>query len=507
MLGPIKQVMETATNPQDKLLLGIAHRNAGRQLSLVNQLLDLAKAESGKLRLRAKEQDYVPLLKGTVYSFSSLAEQRGLQLEVDCPETPLPLFFDQEKMEQIIINLVSNACKFTPDGGRISVSLKPYPKEINLIVADTGRGISPERLPFIFDRFFRAVDEETETTEGHGIGLALVKELVELHHGSITLESKLGEGTTVNVVLPRGKAHLKPEELLLTTATAERTRRKAVPEIVQEAEAEIPTAVPTDTKDKTHILIIEDNADVRLFIRQRLDPSYHITEAEDGEAGIRQALAELPDLIISDVMMPKKDGYEVCQALKTDVRSSHIPIILLTAKAGREEKLEGLETGADDYLTKPFDAQELELRVANLVRLREQLRQRFATAISIRPSEIVTNSLDQTFLENALAAVEANIGNEDFNIEAFAGEVGMSRPNLNRKLRGLVNQSSNQFIQSIRLQRAADMLRRKVGNVGEIAFQTGFRSTAYFVKCFGDHFGVTPGNFAENPPETNKDKG
>ncbi|MFK8160993.1 MAG: ATP-binding protein [Lewinella sp.] len=506
MLGPIQQVMEKAKDPEDKLLLGIAHRNAGRQLGLVNQLLDLAKAESGKLRLRAKEQDYIPLLKGTVYSFTSLAEQRDLRLEVDCPEAPLPLFFDQEKMEQIIINLVSNACKFTPDGGRVSVALNAFPKKVELVISDTGQGISPERLPFIFDRFFRAVNEATETTEGHGIGLALVKELVELHHGSISLDSKLGEGTTISVVFPRGKAHLEPEDLILTPATAEKTRQKVISEMVQEADAVIPAAEPTVAKDKTHVLIIEDNADVRLFIRQRLDSSYHITEAADGEAGIQQALAELPDLIISDVMMPKKDGYEVCQALKSDVRTSHIPIILLTAKAGREEKLEGLETGADDYLTKPFDAQELELRVANLIRLREQLRQRFAIAISIRPSEIVTNSLDQTFLENALAVVETNIGNEDFNIDAFAGEVGMSRPNLNRKLRALVNQSSNQFIQSIRLQRAADMLRQKVGNVGEIAFQTGFRSTAYFVKCFGDHYGVTPGNFVDNPPEASENK-
>jgi signal transduction histidine kinase/DNA-binding response OmpR family regulator len=502
MMGPIQQVMEKLDDPQDKMLLEIAHRNANHQLNLVNQLLDLAKAESGELKLRTITQDFIPLLKGTVYSFASLAEQRGLQLEVNSPKEPLLLAVDVEKMEQVIINLISNACKFTPEGGQITVGLTAKPSEVLMTVTDTGRGISSERLPHVFDRFFRDTTEETETMEGHGIGLALVKELVELHYGTITIDSEPGKGTSVSVVLPRGTSHLQPGELLSQPIAKNKTHESKT----RLASDKLVTVQAKDTgsEEATHILLIEDNADVRTFIRQRLDPSYHITEAADGEAGIQKALAEMPDLIISDVMMPKKDGYEVCQALKTDVRTCHIPVILLTAKAGREEKLEGLETGADDYLTKPFDAQELELRVANLIRLREQLRQRFATAISIRPSEIVTNSLDQTFLENALAVVEANIGNEDFNIDAFALEVGMSRPNLNRKLRALVNQSSNQFIQSIRLQRAADMLRRKTGNVGEIAFQTGFRSTAYFVKCFGAHFGVTPGNFAENPPEANE---
>jgi DNA-binding response OmpR family regulator len=243
------------------------------------------------------------------------------------------------------------------------------------------------------------------------------------------------------------------------------------------------------------LLIVEDNKDMRAFIRQKLESDYQIIEAFDGEEGIEKAIEHIPDLIISDVMMPKKNGYEVCKTLKTDVRTSHIPIVLLTAKAAQEEKIEGLETGADDYLTKPFDAKELLIRVQNLIAIREQLRQRFAASINLKPSEVTTNSIDAEFLQNAMQIVEINMESEDFNIETFTQKIGMSRSTLNRKLKALTNQTINQFIQSARLNRAADLIRQKSGTVAEIGFQTGFRSTAYFVKCFKDKFGVTPGKF------------
>jgi DNA-binding response OmpR family regulator len=250
------------------------------------------------------------------------------------------------------------------------------------------------------------------------------------------------------------------------------------------------------------VLLIEDNDEVRAFIRQRLDKAFKIIEANDGQSGIEKAREHMPDLIVSDVMMPRKNGYEVCAALRNDVRTSHIPVILLTAKAEQEEKLQGLRTGADDYLAKPFDAEELRVRIHNLIQLRQQLRQRFAAAVELKPEEVAVNSIDQDFLENALGIVESRMDDEQFSVEVLAREIGMSRPQLNRKLRALVNQSTNQFIQSIRLQRAADLLRKQSGTVAEIAFQTGFSSTAYFIKCFKDKYGETPGSFSKNSPKS-----
>ena len=496
LLGPINELMENTRDPKDKELLEMARRNAHRQLQLVNQLLDLSKLDAGKMDLRASREDFIPFLKGVAHAYESLARERKVGLTINCPDGELPLYFNRDKMEKICYNLFSNAFKFTPPGGKISVGLQKVNDKAVLTVADTGIGISEERLPNIFDRFFQAGSGKNEVQEGSGIGLTLVHELVQLHGGTIAVKSSPGKGTTFTLEFPLGKNHLQPDDIvdLEHQISGDGTSENwSPPAYLVAAEGTTDTAARSP-KNAPRVLVVEDNADVRAFIRLRLQQSFHITEATDGQEGFKKAIERMPDLIISDVMMPKKNGYELCEALKTDLRTSHIPIILLTAKAAQEEKLEGLQTGADDYLTKPFDSKELEIRAHNLIRLRQQLRERFAESISLKPSEVATNSVDQTFLEDALRIVEANIGNEQFSIEMLAREIGMSRPNLNRKFRALINQSSNQFIQSVRLQRAADLLRQGAGSVSEIAFRTGFSSTAYFVKCFKDHFGETPGS-------------
>jgi signal transduction histidine kinase/DNA-binding response OmpR family regulator len=466
MMGPLRQLSERTQDPEQRQLLSMAQRNASRQLMLVNQLLELSTLEAGKMELGASIQDLIPFLKGVVHAYDSLAVQKDIDLLVQCPEGKMLAFFSEEKLETVFYNLLSNAFKFTPAGGRISVVLKQENKQVLVTVSDTGVGIDPESLPHIFERFFRAEVGRNEGIEGSGIGLALTRELVELHQGSISVESEPGKGTRFFLRFPLAAAQAveKQDSSLRNT-------------------------------DAPLVLIIEDNMDLRAFIRQRLNESFRVEEAVNGQDGIDRALDIMPDLIISDVMMPEKDGYEVCQTLKTDLRTCHIPIILLTAKAAQAEKLAGLETGADDYLTKPFDSKELLVRSENLIQLRQQLRQRFADSIFLKPSEVVTNTRDQAFLELVLKIVEEHIADEQFSVDALASEAGMSRTNLNRKLRALVNQSSNQFIQSVRLQRAADLLRKQTGTVSEIAQQTGFSSTAYFVKCFKDKFGETPGSF------------
>lgn len=496
MMGPLQEVIKDTDDPQKRELLEMSLRNAVRQLQLVNQLLDLSKLDAGKMELQVSREDFTAFLKGVAHAYQSLAAQKGIALDVSCPEGEIPLYFNRDQMEAIFYNLLSNAFKFTPAGGLVSVVLKKKSGRAVVVVSDTGSGIAAQKLPYIFDRFFQADLRKSEDMAGSGIGLALVRELVELHGGSIAVTSQEGQGSSFTLEFLLGKGHL-PVAAVVDTPPP----RPAVSVPVLLPVQSAPEALASEPAGGgvPQLLIVEDNADVRAFIRFRLEGSFRITEAMDGQQGIEMAIDLMPDLVISDVMMPKKDGYELCQTLKTDLRTCHIPIILLTAKAAQAEKLEGLETGADDYLTKPFDSAELELRALNLVRLRRQLRERFASSVTLQPSEVATNSLDQAFLENALRIVEANMDNEQFGIETLAHEIGMSKPNLNRKFRALVNQSTNQFIQSVRLQRAADLLRQHTGTVAEIAFQTGFGSTAYFVKRFKEQFGQTPGAFAKKP--------
>ena len=493
MMGPLQEVIDNTDDTKNLQLLEIAQRNAGRQLKLVNQLLDLSKLDGGKMVLRASKEDFLPFLKGIVYAYQSLAVQKNIDLKLDCPDGELQLYFNRDKMEKIFFNLLSNAFKYTESGGQVSVVLSKKAGCVEVKVSDTGTGIAEQELPHIFDRFFQAdLQRNTELT-GSGVGLALAKELVQLHGGNISVSSKIHEGTTFTLQFPLGKDHL-PTNAVVDIPLQQSGENNPEYKLPLASKSSFGTTTSIPAADSVpHLLIIEDNADVRAFIRLRLENSFYITEANDGQEGIDKALELMPDLIISDVMMPKKSGYEVCQTLKTDIRTCHIPIILLTARAAHEEKLEGLETGADDYLTKPFNSEELQVRSLNLVRLRQQLKERFAHSITLRPDEMTTNSIDQSFLENILDIVTSNLTNEQFTIDMLSQEIGMSRSNLNRKLRALVNQSTNQFIQSVRLQKASELLKQQAGTVAEIAFKTGFGSTAYFIKCFKEQYGETPG--------------
>lgn len=494
MKGPLQEVIDGCDDPKTLQLLKMAHRNADRQLQLVNQLLDLSKLDAGKMELGAQQGNFVPFLKGVVNAYQSLAEQKNIDLQLICPYDEVQLWFSQDKMDKIIQNLLSNAFKFTLSGGKVTVSLSLDSGSAVLTVSDTGRGISKDDLPHVFNRFFQAeLDKYTEGA-GSGIGLALVRDLVQLHGGTIVVKSKIGQGSTFAVEIPLGKDHLATIDFI------EGNPLQSVKVPKQDTSMSMTDDVHDESfssesyaREVPHLLVIEDNADVRAFIRFRLENSFQISEASDGQQGINMAMDLMPDIIISDVMMPEMDGFEVCKVLKTDIRSCHIPIILLTARANHSAKIEGLETGADDYLTKPFNSEELELRALNLVRLRRQLKERFAESITLRPSEVTTNSLDQSFLDAVLNTIEANLTNDQFSIDTLTKEIGISKSNLNNKLRALINQSTNQLIQSVRLQRALNLLEQKAGTVSEVAHQTGFKSTAYFIKCFKDKYGKTPG--------------
>jgi signal transduction histidine kinase/DNA-binding response OmpR family regulator len=490
--------------------LGMAERNTQRLLRLINQLLDLSRIEAGGMKLQAAQGNIVPFVKGIAQSFQSSAGRRSIELNVEAESNEIEVYFDRDKMEKILTNLLSNAFKFTPAGGAVIVHISnptsppdrwragQIPNQVLITIADTGIGIPADQMDKVFDRFYQVDASQTREQEGTGIGLALTKELVELHHGTIHVRGEVGKGTQFTVRLPLGRSHLKADEIIEAPQRLEPSKQsleESVP--VEEHKVEGAVGSPASESEglfteKPIVLVVEDNADVRAYMKEYLIGSYQVEEAKDGAEGIEKAKEIIPDLIISDVMMPNKDGYELCKTLKLDEKTSHVPIILLTAKAGQENKIEGLETGADDYLTKPFDAKELLVRVKNLIDLRRKLRERFSVGQVLKPGEIAVTSIDDAFLQKVKAAVERHISEEEFSVEELAQEVSMSRSQIFRKLTALTGQPPSDFIRYMRLHRAMDLLKKNAGTVSEIAYTVGFNSVTYFTKCFHQQFNVLP---------------
>jgi signal transduction histidine kinase/DNA-binding response OmpR family regulator len=512
VMGPIEQMLQGKFHGDRKEQFRIILRNAKRLLRLVNQLLDLFRIEAGKMKLRAGKVNIVQLLNYLVQSFESAAKRRGLSLKFAAPTTFLPVYVDKDMFEKIISNLLSNALKFTPKGGTISVVIaegngrigeRALESEkagfVQIKVMDTGIGIPPDRIDKIFDRFYQVDDSHTREHEGTGIGLALTRELVELHRGVISVESELGRGACFIVQLPLGKDHLNQDEII--DAADEVEPGKLTSAGLREEDDYAP-----EKKVKTHagsraraglplVLFVEDNADLLAYLGSCLDSEYRIYTAQDGEEGFKKAVEKIPDLIISDVMMPKMDGLQLCERLKTDQRTSHIPVILLTARAAVKDRIGGLETGADDYITKPFDIEELQVRCRNLIEGRRNLRIKFGRDFLVQPSEIVVSSYDHRFLQRVMEVVERHFSNPDFDVALLTREIGLSRMQLHRKLHALTNQSTSRFIRLLRLKRAADLLIRQFGNVAEIAYEVGFSSPSYFSECFRKQFGKLPSEY------------
>lgn len=518
ILGPVEKWKDKADDKDLQKDLSMMQRNARRLLRLINQLLDISKLEAGSMKLQASPGNIVSFAKGVAQSFQSVAANKNITLEVMSDSDQIELYFDRDKMEKILSNLLSNAFKFTAEGGTVTLSLRA-PRQwgevplsdpassrdsesgtisrnqdeiVEIAITDTGIGIPAEELPHIFDRFYQVDGSHTREQEGTGIGLALVKELVDVHHGTISVKSEVGKGTEFTIQFSLGRAHLKDDEIVKGPEEEETKIAQLETSIVSEGTLETGEERQEAVEGRPIILVVEDNADVRSYIREYLDPTYRVLEARDGDEGVKLAVETVPDLIISDVMMPKKDGYELCRVLRRDEKTSHIPIILLTAKAGTESKIEGLETGADDYLVKPFEAKELLVRVKNLIDLRRKLREKFEKSKILKPGEIAVTSMDDVFLKRAMAVVEQHIGEEGFTVEQFSREMNMSRVQLHRKLTALTNQSARDFVRYLRLHRGMDLLRQDVATVAEVAYSVGFSSPAYFTKCFHEQFGYPP---------------
>ncbi|NAS11134.1 hybrid sensor histidine kinase/response regulator transcription factor [Poritiphilus flavus] len=489
--GPLQQAKKSSDDRGDKSIVlsdktfGVIKKNTMRLQMLVDQLLDLSKIESGNLYLKLSKGGLIQFLRSHIFSFESLAERQNISLNTHFSSEPELAYYDKDKLEKIINNLLSNAFKYTPAGGAVSVNIGHTDKNISIEISDTGNGMNKREIDRIFDRFYRV--EGTET-KGSGIGLALTKELVDLHNGQISVHSEKGRGTTFKLRIP-----ILPEGLPQSVRIEKDISKPSDLETPPLKETEVSIAEPlVQPIQEEVVLLVEDNQDLQSHISEILEDRYKVLTANDGLQGERMAFEHIPDLIISDVMMPKKDGYELCSSLKNNIKTSHIPVIMLTAKAGQSSKMAGLTQGADAYITKPFNADELLLRVRNLIDARKKVWEHLQSLDLVAISDLNLSSVDDTFLQKVVKIIKDNIDNELLSVEDIASKVGFSRAQLHRKLKALTNKSAGQLVNEIRLKKAKNMLKQKVGSVSEIAYSVGFTNMSYFTKSFKEKFGVLP---------------
>ena len=480
ILAPVEKLMKAASEEQ-RTQFQLIHRNARRLLNLVNQLLDFRKLEVQEIKFNPSEGDIVRFIRETTFSFSDMSEKKDVSLNFRTSVDSLETIFDQDKLEKILFNLLSNAFKFTPERGNVSVTINEVHSEegkwLEIKVTDTGIGIPPDKQEKIFERFFQHDLPGSMVNQGSGIGLSITKEFVRIHGGNISVTSEIGKGSCFTVAIP------------VKGVTAHEVAIAANDVEIPEWEAELQS-------DKPALLLIEDNEDFRFYLKDNLRQHYKIIEARNGKEGWSQALAILPDLIVSDVMMPEMNGIELCGKIKSDPRVSHIPVILLTARTAEEQKMEGFESGADDYITKPFNFEILQSRIRNLIHQREVFQKDFRKQIEVKASDVNITSLDEKLIQRAIKCVEDNISDAAFSVETLSHELGMSRVHLYKKLLALTGKSPIEFIRVIRLQQAAQLLEKSQLTVSEVAYKVGFNNPKYFTKYFKEEYKMLPSAYA-----------
>lgn len=535
IMGPLEQIIcNPAADNELKNKALLMMRNSQRLLGLINQLLDLSCLHSGKMRLQVMRKNIIPFIRGIMASFQLLAEQRQVDLSFSTQHEDMTLYFNSGQMEQILCNLIVNAIKNTRAGGVITISTtsvnsntdsisepitaitgkektgKTFPEGfLEISVKDTGVGIPADQLQHIFELFYQVQTQYETKVKGSGIGLALTRELVELHGGGISVQSTEGEGTEFKVLLPLGKSHLKPGEIIDVTQSS---LPSSLPESALETykpgikEWELVVSGPVEAlahvagqatdpvarEEQPLILVVDDHADFRGYLGSVFASSYRVIEAPDGKEGLAMALESIPDIIIADVMMPHMDGFELTRRLKEERRTCHIPLILLTARTSHQCMLEGLQIGADDYIAKPFNVEILVARVKNLIDLRRQLQERMKNQMALVPYEMSVSPMDEEFYTELRQVIEKNISDSRFSVEGLAALLYMGRTTVYRKILALTGETPNQFIRTYRLRRAVQLLNARAGTISEIAAMVGFANSSYFTHCFKEKFHYLP---------------
>lgn len=471
-------------NSQQRSMLQIVQRNVLVLTQLVSEILDFRKVQNGKMELRLSDFNLTESMKQWIKLFSVSAQKKNIAISMDAPDT-IMLRADQDKIERICYNLLSNALKYTSEGGEISLMAKEEGGRVMISVADNGCGISSDELPYIFDRFYQAKN----AGRGTGIGLAIVKAFTELHHGEVSATSIEGKGSTFTIHIPvrqKGEVTNQPTEKieqLVEPSSAEEVPNQArhIDELIQ----------PYQT-DKPEVLIIDDNIDIRTYLRSVLSEKYNVSEAADGKVGLELARKIVPDIVLSDIMMPVMDGLAFCQQLKTDKAISHIPVILLTARSLDEQRAEGYEHGADAYLSKPFSLRLLLSRIDNLIESRKKLNQTWSKGVEDDEIGNISNEIDKSFLKQLRKIIQENLADSDLSVEQIGDEIGLSRVQLYRKVKALTGYSPVEIVRKARLTRARHLLQTTERTVSEVAYAVGFSTPSYFSKCYKDEFGENP---------------
>ncbi len=495
ILGPLeKMIQDTQDNFGLNKQLLIVNKNAKRLMRLVNELMDFRKIESGKMKLNLSADNIVSFVNEIYVSFQQLAVQNKVDYTFTTDQKNIQLYFDKEQLEKILFNLLSNAFKFTAKtNAKVSIEICHQNQYVFIKVKDNGEGVGKENKDKLFTDFYQ-VPNHQQRNLGTGIGLALSKRIAKLHHGDLVLEQSNDGDTIFCLSLTTGSSQYQPEEVNIALSFQDNLKYP-VANIIDDIIVEEETKKKSIVSNMPLLLVVDDNLEIKRFIVNTLKPYYQIIDANNGEEALKLAIEKIPDAIISDVMMPVMDGFELCFNLKTDVRTSHIPVVLLTARSSELHELEGLKKGADVYLTKPFSTAKLKLVVDNLIALHENMRKKFSQQFSLEPSNVQVESSDEGFLNKVMQLLEENISNSDFNVNLFASEIGMSTPVFYKKIDALTGLTVNNFMKSVRLKRALQLLQDKAGNISEVAYMVGFNDAKYFSKEFKKQYGKSPSEY------------
>ncbi len=471
--SPVQSLQKAITNEEGIKQLALIDKNSNRMLELVDQLLALSKIDSGKLQLILKEGNISSFLHSIVESFEFQAKENKINFKTSIEKNTTNHHFDKDVFEKIVTNLVSNAFKYTPTEGKILFTASFENSNLKLIVSNTGTAIKKEDISKLFERFY----QKNESEKGAGIGLALVKELIELYEGKIQTNI---ENDTLQFIITLPLEKIPVNAIVVT----------------KDVNQEINNNINNDN-ELPLLLIADDNSEIRTVLKDIFKNQFHVLEAEDGEKALKIAKKEIPDCIISDIMMPKMNGFEFAKAIKSNELTSFIPVLLLTAKTSEEAHLEGLQSTADAFLTKPFNHEIVKASVLQLISERKKLQERYSQELVLKPVDIVINSVDEKFLEKLQDVLNKELSNADFSSDDFAATVGMSRMQLHRKLKSLLGVSATEFLRAERLKTATELLKKGNGNISEIAYSVGFNDVSYFSKCFKEMYHCTPSEYIE----------
>lgn len=505
ILGGIEDVKKhDSLTPRGENSLTLAHRNAKRMLTLINQLLDFRKIVKNKMELKISRVDLVPLVEDALDDFREMASERRIELLFTLSRRSVLVWVDIERMESVVYNLLSNALKFTPNGGRIEVilSLREEAESVTLTVRDTGIGIPKDKQGMIFERFAQASRAVDSNMKGSGIGLSLCRDIVTLHHGEISVDSRPGEGASFTVKLKLGNAHFGMEQIDFSGAGAGEGKRRddyMVSDFTAaDSQRRVDVAPP---KDAQKILLVEDNRELRIFMYNSLIDTYYVVEADDGAEALEKIRSEMPDIIVTDLMMPRMDGIELIDKVRHDFTMSHIPIVMLTARHSPDDRVKAMEFGADGYITKPFSIELLLARIDNLLTQRRKLFEKFSSqsarnkVVELAVEDVVVTDRDEEFMKNVMAWLGENVENSELTIDQLASHLGLGRTTMYNKLKSLTGKSPVELIKEYRITKSKLLLRTGQFSVSEVAYKVGFSDPGYFSRCFREQFHMSPAEY------------